>query len=539
MMRKTTTDSNEKKWKIAAVILFLVWAAAGAFLFDDYGCGPDEGMERQTSLVNFRYVVHKLNIPISAENESWLSYLPELHEYRDRYYGTALHFPLVLIESFFHFTLEPSQFYGMRHLYTFLNYFLGVFCFYRLLGSRFGSRKYGIAGMLMMVLAPRFYAESFYNNKDVIFAAWYVITAYVMVRWFSRRDLKTTVLLAFCLALTCNTRFNGIVFIPVFIFLYGFDVLRTKKPAGLRLFCVTLLLFLFFFYLITPNFWEHPVQTLAETLQFNMHHPNHGSEGNLFKGLMVDAARTYTFVPVWIGLTVPSVYLLFSLAGTALFCLESVKRLVRARWREQVPADLLMFISGFGALVFIVLMHVTIYNGWRHCYFAYPCIVYFAVYALSAAGKLRVRAVRIFCPVLLGAAFVYNSCWIAVNHPFEYAYFAPVFRSRAQEFSGDYWGISSRALLEFITGSDPERMLLINHAETQAGSINRGLLPEDERKYLTLTYDRTDDVDYYIVCRDDKPDTGIGQPGYDKVFSVTVDSDEIGAVYKRMTSGEE
>ena len=75
------------------------------------------------------------------------------------------------------------------------------------------------------------------------------------------------------------------------------------------------------------------------------------------------------------------------------------------------------------------------------------------------------------------------------------------------------------------------------HADRRADE--RGLLPEDERNYLTLTYDRTDDVDYYIVCRDDKPDTGIGQPGYDKVFSVTVDSDEIGAVYKRMTSGEE
>ena len=58
-------------------------------------------------------------------------------------------------------------------------------------------------------------------------------------------------------------------------------------------------------------------------------------------------------------------------------------------------------------------------------------------------------------------------------------------------------------------------------------------VPEEQKKYLELTYEETPDVDYYIVCRDDIPSVDIGLAGYEKVFSVKVDQDEIGAVFKR------
>lgn len=528
------SQSKEPFYLYVVTGLLVIYAVLGLFLYDDYGCGPDEGMERQTALVNYKYVVRKLNIPISRENETWLGYLPELHEYRDRYYGTALHFPLVLIEAAVHFTMEPAEFYGLRHFYTFLNYYLGVICIYRLLTRRFGSRKYGLAGMLMMILSPRFFAESFYNNKDVIFVAWYAICADLLDLWFRKRDIKTSVILAFALALTCNTRFNGIIYLAVFLFLWLFDVLRNHNAESTKMFLLTLLLTIVLFYLITPNFWESPFRTLVETLQFNMHHPNHGSEGNLFKGVPVDAARTLTYIPVWIAITVPTVYMIFSLAGTLRYAVIVVSDLLYRRFREFNLTDAMMFISGFGAVFFIIAAHVTIYNGWRHCYFAYPCFVYFAVSFLNLIDQRKNRLMSVVCYALMGCAMIYNGIWIGLNHPFEYVYFVPWARESASDFSGDYWSVSSRALLEYIVKNDPERMLKVNHAYSQAGSINRGLLSEEQRKYLKLTYDETPDVDYYIVCRDDIPSVDIGFEGYEKVFSVTVDRDEIGAAYKKI-----
>ena len=525
---------REKLFAAAAVVLLLLYGIAGLFLYDDYGCGPDEGMERWTSMVTLKYVLRKLNIPVSEERAAMLEEFPDLKEYRDRYYGTALHQPVALIEYFSGFRFEPIQFYGMRHLYTFLNYFAGTVCFYLLLSRRFGSRKFGLIGMLMMILTPRFFAESFYNNKDVIFMVWYIICAYFMSRWFDQRNAVNSVLLAFVTALACNTRFNAIVYIAAFVFLFLFDAFRTRRFTGTRFLILTLVLTAVFFYLITPNFWENPFGTLIETLKFNMRHPNHGSEGNLFKGIPVDAARTYTYIPVWIALTVPTVYLIFSVLGSILFLGEAGYLALGRKFERIDLTDGIMFISGYAAAAFIILAHVTIYNGWRHCYFMFPCLIYFAVRFFRCMEKRSGALIRGILYALLGAALVYNGFWIARNHPFEYVYFAPWARGSAVKYSGDYWGISSRALFEYITDTDPERMLLINHANTQAGSINRGLLPKDKRKYIELTYEDSEDVDYYIVCRDDKPDTDIGKKEYEKVFSIIVDSDEIGSVYKKI-----
>ena len=533
MSKMINARPNEKSYKMIVIIFLIIYAITGLLLFDDYGCGPDEGMERQTSLVNLKYAVHKLHLPISEANETWLAYLPELHEYRDRYYGTALHFPLVLIESAYHFTLEPFQFYGMRHLYTFINFYIGVICLYKLLSERFGSRIYGLTGMMMMVLTPRFFAESFYNNKDLIFTAWYIICCYLIDRWIKKRSTGSSILLAFALAITINTRFNGIIFFPVLIFLFAYDCIKYKRTDGMKQFLLVLFLSVLFFYLITPNFWENPVQTFIETLQFNMHHPNHGSEGNLFKGVLVDAARTLTYIPVWIAITVPTIYLIFSLAGTMWFSGETILNILRKKIRNFESADLMMFISGITAAAFIIITHVTIYNGWRHCYFSYPCFLYFAVYFVCRINSKKNLILRGICGTAIMLSFIYNGIWIARNHPFEYVYFAPYIRKSANQFSGDYWSISSRALLEYITTNDPDQNIKINHSYSQAGSINRGLLPKEVRDKLELTYDETPDVDYYIICRDDIPDVNIGPAGYEKVFSIIVDRDEIGAVYKK------
>ena len=532
LFASTSNMQKQQCFKYIAVFLFVIYAVVGLFLFNDYGCGPDEGMERQTALVNFKYAVRKLHIPISEKNKEWLAYLPDLKEYRDRYYGTALHFPLVIIESAYHFSLAPSQFYGMRHFYTFLNYYLSIICFYKLLSARFGDRKFGLIGMMMMILTPRFFAESFYNNKDIIFVAWYIICSWLIFRWFQKRNIISSIALAFSLALTCNTRLNGIVFLPIFVFLYLTDCLRDRKTEGLKLFILTLGMTALFFYLMTPNFWEDPLHTFLETLQFNMRHPNHGSDGNLFKGVLVDAAKIYTYIPTWVMITTPVVYLVFIFGGFTAFVVVTIRQLLKTGFRETNLTDAMMFISSYGAVAFIILTHVTIYNGWRHCYFAYPGFVYFGVYLLERIGRNRLRIVSKSSYAFLILSMAYNLFWIIENHPFEFVYFSPVIRESAGQFSGDYWSISTRALLEYIVQGEPFYVAKINHLHTQAGSINRGLLPEEKQQYIELTYDQDPLVHYYIVCRDDIESVDVIPDGYKKVYSIVVDNDEIAAVFK-------
>ena len=529
--------------RVGPYLFFALYAVIGLILFNDYGCGPDEGMERQTSLVNFRYVIETLNIPVPESTTAWLAYLPDLHEYRDRYYGIALHFPLVIIESLFNFQMQPIEFYSLRHFYTFLNFFIAMICFYRLLLFRFKAVRWALLGTLMVILTPRFFAESFYNNKDILFFAWYIISLTFIFRWFLHKSYKNAAFTGIILALTCNTRLNGIVFFPLILVFVFLEFLNEKKISKQTLISV-LVLFLVsasVFYIITPNFWEHPIQTALETFAFNRRHPNHGSTGNLFFGKLVDTTQVWYFIPVWITITTPFFYLFYSGIGFFIVLWRQIKnRLIKFQDFSDLM-DLLMVSAGFLPIVVIIVFDVIIYNGWRHCYFAYSSIIYLAV-----AGIVRISrdsngptfwhtAKKIGLTLSLILSFGFNLIWIWVNHPYEYVYFNPFVRKYSIYFSGDYWGIASRDLLQYIIDHDPNPQITIDHSYTQAGSINRGLLAESDRNRLNLVYEK-ENADYILFSRDDKKPEDAKITGFEKVFSIQVDEDEIGIVLRKTGS---
>ena len=524
------------------LIFFAVYLAIGLSFFDDYGCGPDEGMERQTSLVNYKYVIEKLNLPVSEPVKTWLGYLPPLKEYRDRYYGTAVQIPMVLIESSSAFTMEPAEFYGIRHLYTFLNFFVAMICFYLLLKERFKHRGIALLGTAMLILTPRFFAESFYNNKDVLFLSWYIISIYFIFRWFRKKTTGAAIVAGILLAFTINTRLNGIVLIPLVILFAVIEQFENKYPfreAMLPL-CILIVTCLVTFFIITPNYWESPVSTFLEAFAFNMKHPNHGSDRNLFFGNLVDSTKIWYFIPTWIVLTVPTCIVLLSVLGFGKIIMGFIRNRFSFFEHDEFFMDLFMTAAGLIPLLVIIFMRVIIYNGWRHCYFFYGTLIYLAVVGLQTVWEIKIKhpTFQFLKNALLflgiGSLLIGNGLWIIRNHPFEYVYFAPLFRKYSDEFSGDYWGIASRNLLEYIVQTDDRPQIIVDHSLTNAGSINRGLLPEKDRDRLDLVYD-TENADYIIFSRDDKTADQASFTGFKKVYSIRVDSDEIGIVFKRET----
>ncbi|MHC1771370.1 MAG: ArnT family glycosyltransferase [Flexilinea sp.] len=522
------------------ILFFAVYGAIGLFCFRDYGCGPDEGMERQTSLVNFRYVIETLQIPVPESTTTWLAYLPNLHDYRDRYYGTALHFPLVLIESLANFQMQPAVFYGMRHFYTFLNFFLASICFYLLLKKRFLDKRWALLGTTMLILSPRIFAESFYNNKDVLFLAWYIISLTFIFRWFERKSIKNALIAGTFLAFTCNTRLNAIALFPLILIFAGADFLwrKDRSKGSILSIIIMLVVSIGVFYLITPNFWEHPIQTAIETFTFNRKHPNHGSDGNLFFGQLVDTTRVWYFIPVWIILTTPTLYLFFSVAGSVSVLWHSFKNRFFKYPGMTDFMDIFMLCAGLLPVIVIIGLNVIIYNGWRHCYFAYGSILYLAVVGLEMIYRKAIRN-RFWNSVkkwgltaAILTSFLVSLTWMIANHPYEYVYFNPFVREYAGYFSGDYWGVASRDLLRYIVETDERPLIVIDHSYTQSGSINRGLLSETERNRINLVYG-PENADYILFSRDDKKPEEASFPGFEKVFSIQVDFDEIGIVFRK------
>lgn len=533
-----------KRWSFLSahfvLLFFIFYAVAGLVLFDDYGSGPDEGIERQTSLVNYRYTIEKLNLPVSDAVETWLAYLPPLKEYRDRYYGTALHGLLVLIESDFQFRLEPRIFYGMRHFFTFLNFYLASICFYQLLKNRFANRLLSLTGVILLVSSPRIFAESFYNNKDILFLSWYIFSVFFLLRWLKKPKIANALLAGGILAFTINTRMTGIVLLPFLLFFALIRAVVThdwdKRKTGSL--AVLLLSTLAVFYLITPNFWDHPLQVLIETLSFSSSHPNHSAAGNLFMGRIVDASVEWSYIPVWIAVTTPTVIMLISLVGTVVLAFRFIKAPILFLKNQLSFDDLFIFSTGVFPVIYIILTHVTIYNGWRHCYFCYPTLVYQAILGIhaildiSSAETFPHSVKQFFISMMVSLTIVANVLFIIRNHPFEYAYFAPLMRSKASLFSGDYWGISTRQLLEYIVKNDDRSLIRIDHSQTNSGSINRGNLDESDRNRLELLYE-SENADYLLFTRDDKNFQAEMFPDFETVFTVEVEGDPISRVLKR------
>lgn len=534
---------REKPLYALTIALMAVYFVLGCGIFDDYGCGPDEGIERQTSLVNFRYTIERLRLPVPDRWTTFLAYLPDLKEYRDRYYGTALHQPLVLIEAMGNFTMPARDFYRMRHFYTFLNWYAATIFFYALIRRRFGDPLTALIGWLILVLTPRFFAEAFYNNKDILFTAWTIFSLCTVDRWIQRKTVRSALLTAAVLALTVNTRLNGLAYLPIAIAIYFISALRTKEKPRVALTQLLLIGFLFLIFLIaiTPNLWESPLPTLIETFRFSAAHPNHSAQGNLFFGKLIDASLSRRYVAVWIALTTPTGYLILSAAGLILFFFETFRRRKTSEPRPSQRSDLLALTIGAVPLLYIVLRHVTIYNTWRHCYFVYPTIVYFAAFAVNRSiSKLRavpspnVRAgMAGLAAACLIAMIGESGVWIARNHPYQFAYFAPPARPNAEAFSGDYWGIATRQLLEAIAENDPSSWIQVNHLYTQTGSINRGNLTDADRARMDLSYEINDDTDYILFSRDEKTLDPTDFPGFEPWYEIRVDGSLIGAVLKR------
>ncbi|HPS48771.1 MAG TPA: hypothetical protein PKX37_09840, partial [Flexilinea sp.] len=112
--------------KLITIFVFIIFFVIGLLIFDDYGVTVDEPIERQTSLVNLKFILQDL---LHKKLPEELSVIPELQSYKDKYYGVLLQFPTVLFEYFTNFRYDISSIFKLRHLWTFLNFYISVIFF--------------------------------------------------------------------------------------------------------------------------------------------------------------------------------------------------------------------------------------------------------------------------------------------------------------------------------------------------------------------------------------------------------------------------
>lgn len=530
---------KNKVYRFFPSFLFLCFLVIGLCVYDDYGISDDESIERETSLINYRYINRKLinrGVFVTQGTE-------DLMNYRDKYYGVAFQLPLIFFEDVYQLITRESMpfatIFHMRHLYCYILYLFGLFCFYKLLKDVFHSQTYAVTGILMIYTFGRFFAESFYNIKDLVFASSVMITLYCAEMLFrTQYSSKWCVLFAISIAFTVNTRIVGAL-IPLFtVIILTVDHLVSRKTLPLKpllLIGICLPVYL----LIMPSSWENPITfTLSAISKFTDF--TDWNDIQMFGGKFITIEEIPSdFYIRWICITVPIIYLLFQICGTVFF----IKRLLN-KTGEKSSRQILLVI-GFlftGTILYQAVFRPVVYCAWRHIYYCFPLIIPFSLLGFhDLMERFHSSAVRWILSGLLAGSILYNGIQLITNHPGQYVAMNTIGKAIGEGYTSDYWRMTFYPSLRWIASQDNgDSPITVSKTDPQVYSRNLRqnilMLPESEREKLSFS---SDDPDYIIRLEREPLTEPYEIAGYEKVKTFSYYDLKQSAIYKRAVNNDE
>jgi hypothetical protein len=529
--------------RLLSVTLFCVILATGLAIFKDYGISIDEPPQRTHSLVNYRYI----NVVLWHRNITQLRDLPALGDDQSNIYSMASQLPLVGIEALYYFTLDSRTIYLFRHLYTFLLYFVSLVCFYFICLTLFKNPWYALLGSAMLWLYPRFFAESFYNIKDLVFVAFYIMTLFCLLKVLTnKRRLFWSICFALACALAINTRIMGVMLLMM---LSGCMLLQdvwrcisAKRSGGalpgarqlltriLPPYVAVLGGTLLFYILITPASWQSPFHYVTTSFvrysNFDM-----WDDTVLFSGLnLTNLERPWYYIPVWMGITVPIVYLVMFMAGNFYLGLRTLRPGSTRRSELYLTWTIALFF--WVAAAALIILHIKIYNAWRHVYFLFIPFLLIAIYGLKTlvTSALKYSLLRYLPVLLVVVSLVYQTGWIIINHPYQYVYFNAIGRPIANRFERDYWCVSLTDLYRYILSTyQPEKTVV--YCPT---GCHTELLTSSQRQHLQMLLNLAEGdphPDFIVEAYGYPTRNAVVHTGYIEDHSIWVDGFRVATVF--------
>ena len=469
-------------WPLLVVCaLFLVVAA---FALDDYGISGDGEAQREIGSAALDY--------LAGEGERAFERLWFDH---DRYYGPGWELLLVLVER--GLRLEDSRdIWLSRHFLTHLFFLVsGAFCYllvYRILGSR----MLALVAMILFLLHPRLYAQSFINSKDLPFLAMFMIALYVTHTAFRRDTLGAFLLCGVSVGILVHLRIMGVILFAAVLAMRALDLALARDRQGRVRMTLTMGAFtlaaLLTCYALMPSLWTDPVGRFGELWDVLSNHPNPAY--NLFRGesLYAPDGPPFDYIPVWIGITTPLVVLLLALVGVAGLVWQGTLRPGGIPRNTSLRFSLLLLFLFVAPIIYIPAVGNNIYHDWRQVSFLYAPIVLLAAVGLRGILLLRGQwRMRAGVWVLMGVAVVVIIVSMVKIHPLHPSYFNTLVDRTTMNglisqyplvsWQEDYW-----MLLRDIVDDHPEQRIFVTEPSLLGQAA---LLPAAERKWISANVD--------------------------------------------------
>jgi dolichyl-phosphate-mannose-protein mannosyltransferase len=479
-LKKETTN---RKQNIFVCAFFAVFLLTGFFVYDDFGMSWDERSQWESNgHANVSYILGHDNALLASG---------------DKYHGPAFEIVLVIIEKVLNITDSRSIFL-MRHLVAFILFFISGIFFY-LLAEKFTRSKWIIlAGVMMYYLSPHIFAHSFYNTKDVAFLSLFTICIYFMLLFLSKQTYSNAFLFALFTGFTIDVRIMGII-IPVIFFLIitGSRITKSGKHEWKQLLAYFILTCLFIV-LFWPVLWDAPLHHFIGAFKEAFFY--HWEIDVLYMGQVYKSSQLpWHYLPFWMFVSKPLIYSLLFATGT-FFILKIFfsSPLTFLKNEKELQIISLLFFAPF---LMVVATQSILFDTGRHLYFLNCGFLLIAVYGIDRLTAGGNKMAGIIVAALLSLSFVKVITDMIKVHPFENLYFNECINNDIEKIKDnyelDYWGLSSRAVLEKIAANDNSRDIRI-YTDHYPVILNLRILPEEDRKRIRIT-DTVEKADYYVA----------------------------------------
>ena len=539
--------------------IFVIMAFIGASIFHDYNVSADEVIERFHSQVMLSKVMETFGMKVKRDKmfqtiidenpafpQPWsdirnkpkyFEYLSDINKFPHKYYGTAIHIIPAIYEYVFIDYLSSKQIYLFRHLYTFLIYFISLICFYFICLHIFKSKFLSILGVIMIFLYPRFFAESFYNNKDIMFSSLLLIAFFSSTKFLAFKSNKYAILTGFLIALASNTRFFALFLLACLFVIMLLEFWKKRLDENFLPYIVLLVSFVISFYILTPASWSNLFLFICEYVN-KFYGYDDWNNRVLFMGeliLKTDLPRYYFIV--WLIISLPIIYIILFAFGVRL-SIKSLENIHSKKFTEIVNLVLenkimvLVFVIFFAPFTATIIQKGLLYHAWRHLYFTFPFFVIIAVFGISYFnGKLSKTVVIL----LIAISLVLQTSWIIKNHPYQALYLNSLGRTYGSKFCKDMWGLSDLLMLEYMLHAFPQEEIF--QVAANLTPLYTIMLDEKDQKKINHNFQNPE----FFVFNYGTVNTNnisLENSGWREIASISIDGYKINALLQRVDKKE-
>lgn len=502
---------NRYKGQIFLICIFLT----GLLTVFPYGAHLDQKPEQEILYSNIKmYLGYFGGEENGFYNRLDAAGIIDIADNIEKDHGMAVYYPIFWI----FYIDQVSPFFGniVWHVYIYLLVFCGVAALFRFLWELYGSFKISAISSVMLFFTPRIFAESHYNNKDMVLLS--LVLCIFYFGWKLRKEKSWKYVIAFSLAgsLAANMKVIGI-FIWGLIGLYilaavAYERQFDQKMTGKMLLCIFLTVV--FYAAVTPACWNGAgefVCYLLESAKNFRWNDYIFFEGNMYNKSVTGIPRRY--LPVMILLTVPTGILLLTLVGFTGIIFRLCKE--PSEFFGNTGYGCIAVLAGMIPLGYAVLSGTPVYNGWRHFYFCYGSMIMAVSYGVFILLRTAKKLEKCFCvELVLGGYLLMLAGGIAVNYPQEYAYFNFLAGHEIESrYELDYWDMSFKQaysrILENDVGEDV-RVGTVSNPAFWGLESQLNVLQEKQRERVTLC-NNWQEAEYlvinptyaYMYCADD------------------------------------